>query len=830
MTDETQIQDDRWEGARSEAAGSVIGAFTLVRLVGEGGFGDVWEAEQSEPVKRRVALKIVKLGMDTREVIARFAMERQTLAAMEHPHIAHVIDAGATATGRPYFAMEFVDGVPISDYCAAHKLPVDAILDLFMQVCAAVQHAHTKGVIHRDLKPSNVLVSEHDGRPFAKVIDFGIAKATGGEGRERTLATRVHQVVGTPLYMSPEQAIGSLDIDIRTDIYSLGVIVYELLTGTTPVEREKLASGSLAESQKLICETEPPRPSARVLSHATTLTGSTTFRVSDPRKLARTIRGDLDWIVMKALEKEPARRYQSVAEFADDLRRYLAGDAVAAVPPSLGYRSAKFVRRNKVMVVAGALVALSLLAGIAGFAWQARIAHAQTRFAQQQEQVAKARARDLQQVADFEANMLGSVDPASAGQRLADDLRAHYAAALSARKLPADAREHALAALDGILQDINSTDVAREMIDATLLKPAVAAIDRQFKGQPLVAAYLRQTLALRYTGMGLYAAAEPLQRDALDTRRRVLGADDPLTIASMLNLATLLDQKGRAAAGVPYAVEALQRARRTRGQDDPLTLQALSVTGSVYADDGRIDQAVAMFRQALATKRRVLGDDAPATLMQAHNLGLTLMYSHQLAEAEPLLREAAQGMQRALGADNEASLLMQCNYAYLLQRQGHLDQAQVLLRDAMARSRRALGADHPVTLVATLLTAMTIEKQARHAQAVALLLPIEFGVRRRFIDSRAFLRGTYLWQLGLARTGIGDYAAAEANLLEAHAIFLTTHNITHVDDLRGCTQALVALYTAWDKAEPGMGHAAKAQQWQARLHELGTAAQPAPAR
>ncbi|MBS0457488.1 MAG: serine/threonine protein kinase, partial [Proteobacteria bacterium] len=206
MVDETQIQDDTWDGARSEGPGAVIGAFTLLRLVGEGGFGDVWEAEQSQPVRRRVALKIVKLGMDTREVIARFAMERQTLAAMEHPHIAHVIDAGATSTGRPYFAMEFVEGVPISEYCASHKLGVDAILRLFAQVCAAVQHAHTKGIIHRDLKPSNVLVGEHDGQPFAKVIDFGIAKATAGEERERTLATRIHQVMGTPLYMSPEQA------------------------------------------------------------------------------------------------------------------------------------------------------------------------------------------------------------------------------------------------------------------------------------------------------------------------------------------------------------------------------------------------------------------------------------------------------------------------------------------------------------------------------------------------------------------------------------------------------------------------------------------------
>ncbi|MFI5240080.1 MAG: serine/threonine protein kinase, partial [Gemmatimonadales bacterium] len=422
MSDPTMSGDDTWKASRNEGPGGRIGSFKILQQIGEGGYGDVFEAEQETPVKRRVALKVIKPGMDTRDVIARFEAERQALALMDHPHIARVLDAGATDSGRPYFVMELVKGEPMARYCDKHKLSVLERLKLFEQVCAAVQHAHTKGVIHRDLKPSNVLVSAQDDEPFAKVIDFGIAKATSGRLTDKTLLTELHQVLGTPLYMSPEQAEGSADIDTRTDIYSLGVMLYELLTGTTPVESTSLRSAVVAEIQRIICEVEPPRPSVRLSQAVTTLTGVATQRAMEPGKLTRMVRGELDWIVMKALEKDRTRRYQTANGLAMDVRRYLAGEPVLAAPPSTLYRARKFVRRHKGAVAAGSLIAAALVIGVAGFAWQAHIA--------------RARADELERVSAFQAAMLGQVDPTEAGKLLSDDVRIKFANALTEAGVP----------------------------------------------------------------------------------------------------------------------------------------------------------------------------------------------------------------------------------------------------------------------------------------------------------------------------------------------------------------------------------------------------------
>jgi eukaryotic-like serine/threonine-protein kinase len=357
----------------SENPGDRIGRYKLLEKIGEGGCGVVYMAEQEEPVRRRVALKVIKLGMDTRQVIARFEAERQALALMDHPNIAKVLDGGATQSGRPYFVMELVRGVRITEFCDEARLSTEVRLRLFVLVCQAVQHAHQKGIIHRDLKPSNILVTVNDGAPVPKVIDFGIAKATGQRLTDKTMFTQFHSFIGTPAYTSPEQAeMSSVDIDTRSDIYSLGVLLYELLIGRTPFDGEELLRSGLDEMRRILRETEPLRPSTRLGTlSANELTTSARRRQTEPPKLIHLVRGDLDWIVMKALEKDRTRRYETASGLAGDVQRHLDNEPVSARPPSAAYRFQKLVRRNKVAVAAGTAVALTLVFGVVASTWQA---------------------------------------------------------------------------------------------------------------------------------------------------------------------------------------------------------------------------------------------------------------------------------------------------------------------------------------------------------------------------------------------------------------------------------------------------------------------------
>src|SRR5262249_13483816 len=345
----------------SEQPGTVIGPYKLLEEIGEGGMGLVFVAEQQQPVRRRVALKVIKPGMDSRQVIARFEAERQALAMMDHAHIAKVHDGGTTLEGRPYFVMELVKGTPITDYCDAQRLSTRQRLELFRDVCQAVQHAHQKGIIHRDLKPSNVLVSVHDVTPVVKVIDFGVAKAIGGPRTDKTVYTQLTQLIGTPLYMSPEQAgLSDIDVDTRSDVYSLGVLLYELLTGTTPFDSETLKQAGYDEMRRMIREDEPPRPSTRFSTmQQATLSTIAQRRGLEPRRLSQQVRGELDWIVMKALDEDRGRRYESASALAADVQRYLEDEPVQACPPSVGYRLGKFARRNRGRLAASAGLLLS---------------------------------------------------------------------------------------------------------------------------------------------------------------------------------------------------------------------------------------------------------------------------------------------------------------------------------------------------------------------------------------------------------------------------------------------------------------------------------------
>jgi tetratricopeptide (TPR) repeat protein len=898
MSDPNKPAEETLEIPRGDGPGGRIGPFKILQQIGEGGFGSVFEAEQETPVLRRVALKVIKLGMDTREVIARFEAERQALALMDHPHIARVLDAGESQLGRPYFVMELVRGEPITGYCKKHRLSIRERLQLFDQVCAAVQHAHVKGIIHRDLKPNNVLVSLQDDRPFAKVIDFGIAKATSGRLTEKTLFTEMNLMMGTPLYMSPEQAEGSADIDTRTDIYSLGVILYELLTDTTPIDSDSLRAAGYAEIQRIICEVEPLRPSARLSRSFAIRVGTADRQCIEPRKRVRLIRGELDWIVMKAIEKDRARRYETASALAMDVRRHMAGEPVHAATPSVFYRMQKFVRRNKGTVAAGSLIAAALLAGVVGFAWQAHIA--------------TVRADELDQVSKFQSAMLGQVDPTRAGRMLSEDVRDKFIAALVKAGVPEVERARQVAAFTASWQRVNATDTARDLIDRTVLKPAVAAIDREFKNQPVVDAKLRQVLADRYLGMGLYDAALPLQQQALATRRRVLGDEAPDTLASIHNMGLLLQKEGRLPEAESFDREAVQRMRRVLGGSHPSTLSAISNLAEVLGSEGKLEEEESLFREVLekrrrilgeespdtlssilnmgfvlkrqgklaeaetydreavekmghvlggdhpttllaisnlavllgeegklaeaepydrevlAIRRRVLGEDNPDTLASILNMGVLLLQQDKLSEAEPFLREAVEKARRVLGEGHPITLYATGNLGYLLEREGKLNAAEPYDREMLENARNGLGDDNPITLGAIRLMGGLLDKKGKYAEAAALLAPSEPAARKAFTGANAPQFGTLLMNLGKADIGLGEFAVAESNLLEAHAIFATSHDPLHEKDMLACTRGMADLYSAWSAAEPGKGHDAKAIEWKQKLAALD-AARHAPA-
>ena len=505
-------------GPWQEVPGAWVGRYKLLQKLGEGGFGVVWLAEQRSPVRRQVALKLIKLGMDTEQVIARFEAERQALALMDHPNIARVYDAGATPQGRPYFVMELVKGVPITEYCDAERLSTRDRLSLFCGVCRAVQHAHQKGVIHRDLKPTNVLVCVGDAGPTPKVIDFGIAKATQARLTERTLFTEARQFIGTPEYMSPEQAdMSGLDIDTRSDVYSLGVVLYELLTGLTPFDGARLRSAALNEIQRIIRDEDPPRPSTRIsqlLQHASTGANAPAAtlnrrgitradaaaakryveqiargRRTDVRHLTRELRGDLDWVVMKALEKDRTRRYDSAGALADDVERYLKVEPVVARPPSGAYRLRKLYRRKRGTVLAITAVAATLLIGFAGTSlgmvreWRART----------RAESAEIRARDAMNDATAAmADAKAQAAAATAARVQADAaLREAQAQARLAREQAAIAEAVNRFLNDDILAQVAPEELGREVSVRQVLDRAAARVDAEFAGQPAVRSTLR---------------------------------------------------------------------------------------------------------------------------------------------------------------------------------------------------------------------------------------------------------------------------------------------------------------------------------------------------
>jgi serine/threonine-protein kinase len=638
---------------QAEGPETVIGPYKLREQIGEGGMGVVYVAEQSQPVRRKVALKIIKPGMDTRQVIARFEAERQALAMMDHPNIAKVHDGGTTELGRPYFVMELVRGLPITEYCDGERLPIRERLELFVLVCRAVQHAHQKGIIHRDLKPSNILVTLHDGVPVPKVIDFGVAKATGQSLTEKTVYTAFTQLVGTPLYMSPEQVeFSGLDVDTRSDIYSLGVLLYELLTGTTPFDSETLKKAAFDEMRRIIREEEPPKPSMRLSTLGETLTTVSARRGSDPRQLSPSIRGELDWIVMKALEKDRRRRYETANDFAADVMRYLTDQPVEACPPSARYRFGKFVRRNRASLAIAALVAVALLASTAVSLWQVMKAR-------QAAGEARERAGELKQVVEY----------------LAKDV---FGASAPRKKS------------------------GRSVTVGELLDRADATLSERFRRRPLAEASVRMALAESYETLFDDARAQQNVVRAVQIRERYLGPEHPSTLEARALQAWILCVAGwdreqdihKTRAAEPVARRVLASRRRVLGPFHADTLSTQCRLALTLSNLGRHEEAEGLAAQAEERAVRSLGPKHDVTLEAQHCLALIALRRGNLARAEALLRPALESWERDHGTLDAGTLYFLQDLAYAVRLQGRSDEARLLQLETVNRFAQAYGFCH----------------------------------------------------------------------------------------------------------------------------------------
>lgn len=809
------------------APGVEIGPYKLLRQIGEGGMGVVYHAVQVQPMRRDVALKIIKPGMDTRQVIARFEGERQALAVMDHPNISRVFEAGSTAAGLPYFAMELVDGMPITRYCDSKRLTVKQRIELLIPVCRAIQHAHQKGIIHRDLKPSNILVVEQEGKAFPKVIDFGLAKALGPQPADATLMTNLGTVVGTLDYMSPEQADpGRRDVDTRSDVYSLGAVLYELLTGTTPLERERLAKVGYVEALQRIRDDETPPPSAR-LRRSTTSAQIAAQRRSNPAQLPKLLHGELDWIAMKAVEKDRTRRYETVNGMARDLERYLAGEPVEAAPPSPVYRMRKFARRHMVALgFAGTVVMLLIVFAVAVTVQARRIARERDRANQQ--------AETARQVSSFLTELFSVSNPNVA-------------------------RGNAV--------------TARE-----LLEQGSARIRGELQNQPAVRSTLLESMASAYDGLGLFPEARKLAEEGLDLRRSMFGQRSLETAAALRTLADIVSNQGDYGTAVNLNRQVLEIYRALLPRDDIRIAGELNNLGDDLALNQDYAQAIPLLRESLEMARKREGPDGPTTADATQRLGMTLVKERDYAGAEPLLREAIRIYEHREG-ENSSNLantlndlgnllsmredfagaeaayrrcreiavkifalshpniaILDENIAANLRRQKRYTEAEELMRDSTARFIKAVGDQHPrYSVFLDGLGDILMDKGDMAGAGVLYRHALEFDQARarRHLTTSYVRLGDWLARTGhpeqgepLLRDGLEDLARstpagspemaedqrllgrcltdlhrfpeAESFLLPSYEMFRKTFGDSH-RQTRESAAALAALYDIWGR-------------------------------
>ena len=688
--------------SRDEAPGDVIDRYELVRPLGEGGFGVVFLANQREPVQRQVAVKIIKRGMDSRQIVRRFEAERQTLAVMDHPGIARVYDAGTTRSGRPYFVMEYVAGAPITEFADRQKLGIRQRLELMEKVCLAVQHAHTKGIIHRDLKPHNILVTELDGHPEPKVIDFGVAKAA--DASSAPAVTQELQIIGTPQYMSPEQATtgGSRNIDTRSDVYSLGTILYELVAGAPPFNPEALRKLGIDELCRIIREQTPPRPSTRVADVAPSL-HMIASRGAEPSALRRQINGEVDWIVMKALEKEPARRYQSAAEMAADLRRHLNNEAVLASPPSRTYLLRKLAWKYRLQILAALIVLLALFgAAVVGavMATRARLAEA-TALENARQAAANAHKAELElararAIADFTQELLNGVAPSVARGR--------------------------------------DTTLLREILDR-----AVIEAPKKLAGAPTIDLAVRQMIAQALYDLGDSPAALKVLQPAFEATRDVPDRDELDRLRAAVTIGTLMGTSRRLEEAQQIIHEALEQyLKSSGGREDEHTAAARTAMAGFMLRQGNADEAKPLLEQVVEWYRRNDLLEHDHALGARNSLAVTLHALNQPEEAVAIWREVLEVHERKHGLDHPDTLATMNNLAATVHEMKRFDEAEALYREMIAQERKIYDRGHPQLVKSLSNYGAFLLARDRVSEAAELLEEAEAMSTLKLEDSHSF--------------------------------------------------------------------------------------------
>ncbi len=762
--------------------------YRLLQRIGVGGMGEVWLAEQEKPIRRRVALKLIRGGFGSKEVIARFESERQALALMDHPGIARVYDAGTTRGGLPYFAMEHVQGEPITAHCDRARSTVRERIELMIEVCAAVQHAHQKAIIHRDLKPSNILVTVQDGKARPKVIDFGVAKAVGQKLTDQTMYTALGQIVGTLEYMSPEQAeMTAQDVDTRTDVYALGVVLYQLLVGALPFDSKEIREAGYDEARRRIREVDPPRPSTRISSLGAVSSDSAHKRRVEAGTLERELRGDLDWITMKALEKDRTRRYGSPDELAGDLRRFLHNQPILARPPSAVYRARKFVRRHRVGVTFAALLFASLVALAGTATWQARKIAAERDRANREARAATA-------ALGFLTDLFEISDP---GEARGNTITAREVLDRGAAQIEEsfqdqpDVQARLLGTIGEVYLSLGLYDPAEQSLRAALEV-------RRRGDDPLELAAALDSLGMLLRDRAEFAEGEALVREALELRRRERGEEHVDVARSLHHLGILLWDQGRPEQALTHYQEALERGRRLLEPDDPQLTAFMNGMANVLSDLERPAEAAPLYREALARRRAQYGGDHPQLAFALDNLALCLHDLGDLDGAEPLYLEAQEMLYRVYGDEHPEIAQTLDNVAFFLVDKDDYARAEEMTRKALALNRKLRGDDHPRVGDSLVQLADIVLRRGEVAEAEGL-------TEKALAIYRAALPADHL-KIVAAESVLGEVRAAQGRFEAAEALVVGSYERMVAqkqrapERLRGL-QAVIAVYEAWGRPE-----------------------------